>query len=432
MTVDPLSAIADLVCASAAETAERARAVLTPVLAHEATIILVPGANELPVRIAGGAEWLQRLGKIDWLAAVGRMPLAAEGASRLAVPDVIAGMHATAWAGVSDETAVVLIVAARQRLTIDPTQEQLARLVAVLTAARERGIGQAPAPGTVAFSYAISQELDRVRREFASRNATTLRRVLKALRSAAHDSHSTPASLATAIDLASQALLELSGPARREDAALPVNWREAFAATETMLREITRPARLQLIINADGPDSGTLPRAIARAAQVMTSTAAANAAHHTGANKLRVQWRISADALEVTVADDGDGFRHDDEQARTDQARLRRRMVGLGGTMQLDTAPGWGTTAVCRLPLRSSPVVLQTRAAERIATLSSREREVLELMVAGLRDREIAEQLYITVRTAKFHVSNILRKFEAESRAEVIVLAHAAVRHGAG
>jgi DNA-binding NarL/FixJ family response regulator len=49
---------------------------------------------------------------------------------------------------------------------------------------------------------------------------------------------------------------------------------------------------------------------------------------------------------------------------------------------------------------------------------------VLELMVAGLRNREIAERLYITVRTVKFHVSNILRKFGASSRAEVIVIAH--------
>ena len=53
-----------------------------------------------------------------------------------------------------------------------------------------------------------------------------------------------------------------------------------------------------------------------------------------------------------------------------------------------------------------------------------REREVLELMVAGLRNREIAQRLFITVRTVKFHVSNILRKLDVQSRAEVIVLAH--------
>ncbi|HWE15529.1 MAG TPA: LuxR C-terminal-related transcriptional regulator, partial [Solirubrobacteraceae bacterium] len=65
-----------------------------------------------------------------------------------------------------------------------------------------------------------------------------------------------------------------------------------------------------------------------------------------------------------------------------------------------------------------------TPAAGRIADLRPREREVLELMVGGLRNREIALRLFITVRTVKFHVSNILRKLDVQSRAEVIVLAH--------
>jgi NarL family two-component system response regulator LiaR len=43
-----------------------------------------------------------------------------------------------------------------------------------------------------------------------------------------------------------------------------------------------------------------------------------------------------------------------------------------------------------------------------------------------MRNRDIAERLFITVRTVKFHVSNILRKLDVQSRAEVIVLAHSA------
>ena len=48
----------------------------------------------------------------------------------------------------------------------------------------------------------------------------------------------------------------------------------------------------------------------------------------------------------------------------------------------------------------------------------------------GATNNEIAERLFITVRTVKFHVSNILRKFDAKSRAEVIVLAHNAGING--
>jgi DNA-binding NarL/FixJ family response regulator len=45
-------------------------------------------------------------------------------------------------------------------------------------------------------------------------------------------------------------------------------------------------------------------------------------------------------------------------------------------------------------------------------------------MVAGLRNRVIAERLYISERTVKFHVSNILAKLGVQSRTEAIALAH--------
>jgi two-component system NarL family response regulator len=54
------------------------------------------------------------------------------------------------------------------------------------------------------------------------------------------------------------------------------------------------------------------------------------------------------------------------------------------------------------------------------ATLTPREREVLELIARGSRDREIAETLVITESTVKKHVQNILRKLHARNRAEAV------------
>lgn len=55
--------------------------------------------------------------------------------------------------------------------------------------------------------------------------------------------------------------------------------------------------------------------------------------------------------------------------------------------------------------------------------VTDREREVLELMVAGCTNVAIAKQLFITVGTVKTHVRNILAKLCADDRTEAAVRA---------
>ncbi len=55
--------------------------------------------------------------------------------------------------------------------------------------------------------------------------------------------------------------------------------------------------------------------------------------------------------------------------------------------------------------------------------ISRREQEVLQLFAAGLTNPEIAEQLFISVSTVKFHITNILDKLGATTRAEALVTA---------
>ncbi len=52
--------------------------------------------------------------------------------------------------------------------------------------------------------------------------------------------------------------------------------------------------------------------------------------------------------------------------------------------------------------------------------LSEREQEVIALLSQGLRDREIAEQLYISERTVKFHTKNTLKKLDATTRTQAV------------
>jgi DNA-binding NarL/FixJ family response regulator len=58
-----------------------------------------------------------------------------------------------------------------------------------------------------------------------------------------------------------------------------------------------------------------------------------------------------------------------------------------------------------------------------LATLTSREVEVLKLVARGLENTEIADELGISSRTAKNHVSSILAKLELANRVQAAVFA---------
>jgi len=55
--------------------------------------------------------------------------------------------------------------------------------------------------------------------------------------------------------------------------------------------------------------------------------------------------------------------------------------------------------------------------------LTPREAEVLGLISRGLRNREIAERLFVTERTVKFHVGSILAKLGAHNRTDAVRIA---------
>jgi DNA-binding CsgD family transcriptional regulator len=61
---------------------------------------------------------------------------------------------------------------------------------------------------------------------------------------------------------------------------------------------------------------------------------------------------------------------------------------------------------------------------ETILGLTAREAQVLELVGRGYTNREIAEALVISVKTAGVHVSHILRKLDAPNRREAAAIAH--------
>jgi LuxR family maltose regulon positive regulatory protein len=72
--------------------------------------------------------------------------------------------------------------------------------------------------------------------------------------------------------------------------------------------------------------------------------------------------------------------------------------------------------------LSPSPQAGQKHTPALIEPLTSREIEVLRLIVAGMTNKEIAQKLYISLRTVKYHTTSILNKLNVNNRA------HAAAR----
>jgi DNA-binding NarL/FixJ family response regulator len=124
----------------------------------------------------------------------------------------------------------------------------------------------------------------------------------------------------------------------------------------------------------------------------------------------RTRWRLAEALAEAGRRDEAAEQWHQAVQTadRLAARPLRRALDDLARRARIGTGP-------------------QTEASGDgavLASLTSREREVLRLIAAGRSNREIASVLFIAPKTASVHVSNILGKLGAASRTEAAAIAH--------
>ena len=111
------------------------------------------------------------------------------------------------------------------------------------------------------------------------------------------------------------------------------------------------------------------------------------------------------------------GFLSKDADADDLAAAIR---AAAAGEMHLD--PAVAGIVARRLRRTAGPTSAEAPTS-RLGSLTPREREVLAGVARGLSNRSIAEELGITERTARTHVSNILAKLGLASRTQAALLA---------
>lgn len=106
---------------------------------------------------------------------------------------------------------------------------------------------------------------------------------------------------------------------------------------------------------------------------------------------------------------------------------LTSRLLTLLRTLQVEVAPEGSPRRVTRSQRNGNatkkPKRPRKKKDKRNWPLSNREKEVLNLIRQGQRNREIARELRIAESTVHKHVQNIFEKLNARNRAEALFLA---------
>ncbi|WP_431775038.1 helix-turn-helix transcriptional regulator [Streptomyces cucumeris] len=117
---------------------------------------------------------------------------------------------------------------------------------------------------------------------------------------------------------------------------------------------------------------------------------------------------------------------------RLEARPLREEIELLARRVRLPLAPA-ATRAALAVPATAAPALPMaavpapaSEATDPAAELglTPRERDVLRLVAAGRSNRQIAEELFISPKTASVHVSNILAKLGVSGRGEAAAVAH--------
>ena len=246
-----------------------------------------------------------------------------------------------------------LRLAASPREPLTPAARRLVQAVAGQAGLVLRNVGlvedlRASRQRLVAAADEARRGLERDLHDGAQQHLVALRIALRLAREAVRESPDEAAELLAQTEkTASDALAELRDlahgiyPPLLADHGLP-------AALEAHARK----AGLPVVVDAEG--TGRYPRQAEAAVYFAIGEALQNVAKYAQASAIRVTVRQDCGWLAFRVDDDGTGF----DQAATPMGSgiqgMADRMAALGGTLEISSVPGQGTTVTGRIPVPGS------------------------------------------------------------------------------
>ncbi|HEV2374613.1 MAG TPA: ATP-binding protein [Streptosporangiaceae bacterium] len=152
-----------------------------------------------------------------------------------------------------------------------------------------------------------------------------------------------------------QAVERISEEALRDMQALLIELRPASldgAGLAPALQEVCAAYHHRLGVTVDANlDDVTVPAPVEHALLRITQEACTNAIRHGNARRLAVSLTHQDGQVELAVRDTGTGFDPAAPHAGSGLAHIRDRVAELGGTLDIDSAPGRGATLTVRVPV---------------------------------------------------------------------------------
>ncbi|MFF2654991.1 LuxR C-terminal-related transcriptional regulator [Streptomyces sp. NPDC058045] len=403
--------------ASLHTVAARLHEVINDVLPHRALAVFTEDCTGRPQKKAGDPAITERI-TIAELVSV-RWQLGQDVRPEHAV---IAGAERRIRAYGAPTGAIVVLCEPRDPQhagTEDAGTEAYVRAIWETAATRIRQQVAEARPDYLRESRAASSERLRVTAELTARHETDLETLLATLRSRDLDD---PRARLLATDMAASALVRVRTGSSLVTTLTEEPVSQAFERLKDDLRPLDRGSELRIQFIEPPCDGRALPGEVAHAARAIVGSAVLHMRDQGSVTRIRVQWNCDGTHLLASVRDDGDGLLTPGHPALR---LLTARATALGGQLDVEAVAGWGSKVDVRIPL--DPPDTSSTAAH-TWDLGPRETEVLRLLVAGRRNRQIATELGITENTVKFHTSQIYRKLGVTSRAAAAALAASTIQ----